>query len=87
MIRRTMTWTSRAKRVSIFLSICVLLTVSMSYSGTLWADIILGVAGLLFVFVILAAFLKFVFQVLYRLSGGYEREILDELRDHREQQD
>lgn len=29
MIRRTMTWTSRAKRASIFLSICVLLTVSM----------------------------------------------------------
>ena len=87
MIRRTMTWTSRAKRASIFLSICVLLTVSMSYAGTLWADIILVVFAVLFVFIIAAAFLKLVSQVLYRLSGGYEREILDELRDHREQQE
>lgn len=87
MIRRTMTWTSRAKRASIFISLCALLTVSMSYVGTLWANIILVVFAVLFVFVMAAVFLKFVSQVLYRLSGGYEREILDELRDHREQQE
>ncbi|MDE0163822.1 MAG: hypothetical protein OXL36_01885 [Bryobacterales bacterium] len=46
-----------------------------------------ALVGLAFIVLFAAAFLKFVSQVLYRLSGGYEREILDELRDHREQQE
>ena len=87
MIPRTMTWASRSKRASIFLGIVGLLTVSMSYAGTIWADIILGIFGFVLVVTILACVLKFVGGVLYRISGGYDREIRDELQDIRERLD
>ena len=50
----------------------------------IWSDIIGGFVGLLLVFVIFACALKLVGGILYRLSGGYDREIRDELRDIRE---
>ena len=52
-----------------------------------WSEIFQGIVALAFAFVIIGAALKFVFSILYRLSGGYDREIRDELQDIRERLD
>lgn len=50
---------------------------------TFW-DVVIGLLGWLFVFLLFAAALKFVRNVLYRLSGGHDGEIRDELQEIRE---
>ena len=49
-----------------------------------WWYIFRGIIGFVLLFTIIACALKVVGGILFRLSGGYDREIRDELRDIRE---